>query len=87
LASHARIGNLEGDRDEERVEMEGPAAVLQLEEERLRRRATQKLSLECSACGYGASRAEPPERCPMCRREGTWVHTPWRPFGRVTEAP
>ena len=42
--------------------------------------AAQKLSLECSTCGYGVARPTPPERCPMCRREAEWVHRPWRPF-------
>ena len=40
----------------------------------------QKRSLECSACSYGIACAFPPERCPMCRREDTWTHSPWRPF-------
>jgi endogenous inhibitor of DNA gyrase (YacG/DUF329 family) len=40
----------------------------------------QKLSLECSTCGYGVARSTPPERCPMCRGEATWIHRPWRPF-------
>jgi rubrerythrin len=42
----------------------------------------QKLSLECTSCGYGVSRSTPPERCPMCQSADAWVHTPWRPFGR-----
>jgi CheY-like chemotaxis protein len=42
----------------------------------------QKDSLQCSACGYGIVRSRPPGRCPMCQGEGTWIHTPWRPFGR-----
>jgi len=37
-------------------------------------------TFECSACGYGIARALPPERCPMCQREDTWIHSPWRPF-------
>jgi rubrerythrin len=40
----------------------------------------RKLSLECSGCGYGIARAEPPERCPMCQAVDSWAHTPWRPF-------
>lgn len=40
----------------------------------------QKRSLTCSACGYGVARSAPPERCPMCQREDTWVHADWRPF-------
>jgi len=40
----------------------------------------QRRSLRCAACGYGIVRAAPPERCPMCHGEDTWVHTPWRPF-------
>jgi CheY-like chemotaxis protein len=27
----------------------------------------------CSSCGYRVVSREPPERCPMCRRETTWV--------------
>jgi CheY-like chemotaxis protein len=27
----------------------------------------------CSSCGYGVVSREPPERCPMCHRETTWV--------------
>lgn len=46
----------------------------------LRARPAQKLSLECSVCGYGVSCSAPPERCPMCQHERTWIHTPWRPF-------
>lgn len=46
------------------------------------RRSLQKLALECSVCGYGIVRASPPERCVMCRSEGSWVHAPWRPFVR-----
>jgi rubrerythrin len=42
----------------------------------------RKLSLECSACGYGIVRTTPPERCPMCQAVDAWAHTPWRPFSR-----
>jgi CheY-like chemotaxis protein len=48
----------------------------------LRPRRLQKLSLACSACGYGIARSTPPERCPLCQGEGTWIHAPWRPFTR-----
>lgn len=40
----------------------------------------QRRSLQCSGCGYGIVRAIPPERCPMCRGDATWIHAPWRPF-------
>jgi CheY-like chemotaxis protein len=40
----------------------------------------RRRSLRCSACGYGIVRATLPERCPMCRREQTWVPAPRRPF-------
>jgi rubrerythrin len=43
-------------------------------------RVVRKLSLKCSSCGYGIVRAEPPDRCPMCQRETTWTHAPWRPY-------
>jgi CheY-like chemotaxis protein len=35
----------------------------------------QRRALRCSACGYGIVRARPPERCPMCQREDTWIHS------------
>jgi hypothetical protein len=34
----------------------------------------------CSACSYGASCRNAPERCPMCGGS-TWEHEGWRPFG------
>jgi CheY-like chemotaxis protein len=40
----------------------------------------QAHSLVCSACGYGIAPRIPPDRCPMCQREGTWSYSPWRPF-------
>lgn len=46
----------------------------------LRRRLRQKLTLECSVCGYGVTRATPPDRCPMCHSVDGWVHAAWRPF-------
>jgi hypothetical protein len=47
-------------------------------------REPHRLRLECSVCGYGAARAVPPERCPMCQREGTWKEARLvvRPHGR-----
>jgi CheY-like chemotaxis protein len=42
----------------------------------------QKRSLECSSCRYGVVCSKPPERCPMCQAHDSWIHTPWRPFGR-----
>ena len=45
----------------------------------------QKLTLECSACGYGVERSSPPERCPMCQVVDAWEHAAWRPCrGRST---
>jgi len=46
-------------------------------------RDLRKRSLVCSVCGYGIACRTPPELCPMCLREGTWVHPPWRPFGHA----
>ena len=43
-----------------------------------------KLSLECSACGYGVAGPKPPERCPMCHSVAEWNHTLWRPFSART---
>lgn len=45
-------------------------------------RPARKL-LACAVCGYGAARATPPARCPMCQGEGAWIHTARRPFGRT----
>ena len=42
----------------------------------------EKLSLECTACGYGVARQAPPERCPMCQRETTWAKTRRRRVAR-----
>ena len=39
-----------------------------------------RFALRCSACGYEIAHATPPERCPMCQRETTWIHRLWRPF-------
>jgi len=51
--------------------------------------ASQKLSLECSECGYGAVCAVPPERCPMCQGEGTWIDSrrPFRALGTIRLGP
>src|SRR5262249_55454279 len=37
------------------------------------------LRYRCAGCGYGASRRQPPERCPMCGDEH-WEEEGWRPF-------
>lgn len=53
---------------------------------RLRRSAlSRKLSLECTACGYGVARSTPPERCPMCHRQAAWLYTPWRLWSHERE--
>ena len=33
----------------------------------------------CADCGYGATSASTPERCPMCDG-AVWDSEPWRPF-------
>jgi CheY-like chemotaxis protein len=38
----------------------------------------RKRSFVCGACGYGALRATPPGRCPMCHAEGAWIEAAWR---------
>jgi len=68
----AQRGFLDPPRDGE-VE-DGPVTVLDL--------ATPATGLECSKCGYGIVRAEPPERCPMCHSVDAWDLSPWRPFRR-----
>jgi len=40
------------------------------------RRLQRRRSLVCSACGYGIARSSPPDRCPMCQTEGTWIPRP-----------
>jgi rubrerythrin len=41
---------------------------------------------ECANCGYGASRAVAPERCPMCSAT-VWEFRPRQPFaGNMLEA-
>ena len=37
-------------------------------------RGARRRNLECAACGYGIARPAPPERCPMCQGERTWIH-------------
>jgi CheY-like chemotaxis protein len=39
-----------------------------------------KRRFECSACGYSIARSVPPERCPMCQREDTWINSRWRSY-------
>jgi CheY-like chemotaxis protein len=36
----------------------------------------RKRSLVCSGCGYGILRPTPPDRCPMCQAEDSWVAAP-----------
>lgn len=70
------------------LDFDGVIRWLELEAQaragRLERRPVllQKLSLECTSCGYGIARTMPPDRCPMCQRDGVWIHRPWRPFSR-----
>lgn len=45
-------------------------------------RPAPRLALECSVCGYGAVRFVPPDRCPMCQGERTWIHAAVAPAGR-----
>ncbi|HVU78637.1 MAG TPA: response regulator, partial [Gaiellaceae bacterium] len=40
-------------------------------------------SLRCAGCGYGVARPTPPERCPMCQAENTWLRTAERRLGRA----
>ena len=41
-------------------------------------RVPRKHNLVCRACGYGIMRATPPDQCPMCQAETTWVLAPAR---------
>jgi len=61
-------------------EMRRPPLWTDGSEPPVRAAAPQKLSLACATCGYGICRPAPPARCPMCQAEGSWRHTPWRPF-------
>jgi len=45
-------------------------------------RPLQKLSFECSVCGYGVTQTTPPAHCVMCHSEDAWTHAPWRPYAR-----
>ena len=69
--------NLDPDHALDWVELQAQSLV---ERTPARRPVARTLSLECSACGYGITGAVAPERCPMCQRTETWVHTPWRPW-------
>ncbi len=42
------------------------------------------LRFRCAGCGYGATRAEEPDRCPMCG-DTVWDLEPWRPFSALLE--
>jgi CheY-like chemotaxis protein len=63
----------------DKVQLERALAWLEVQAQPLvEPRAPQpKRSLECAACGYGIARSVPPERCPMCQGEDTWIHSPW----------
>jgi hypothetical protein len=50
------------------------------------RAETPLAQFRCVECGYGASRAAAPERCPMCG-ETVWEHEPWRPFSKRMSPP
>jgi rubrerythrin len=41
-----------------------------------RRHDDPRVALACSVCGYGIALASPPDRCPMCQQEDTWIHRP-----------
>jgi len=46
------------------------------------KRPLQKLSFECSVCGYGVMQTTPPAHCVRCHSEDAWTHAPWRPYAR-----
>ena len=56
------------------------------DDEAPRSRSGPTIHFECSVCGYGARRSTPPERCPMCQGEATWIRAPWRGFSRSADA-
>ena len=41
------------------------------------------LRYRCAGCGYGASRRQPPERCPMCGHD-RWEEQGWKPFAALS---
>ena len=45
--------------------------------------AAPLLRYRCTDCGYGASRRQEPERCPMCGGIA-WDEEGWKPFGDVS---
>lgn len=58
----------------DKLELQAAIAWVEAQAEACRaHRPLQRHGLECAACGYGIARAVAPPRCPMCRREGTWV--------------
>jgi rubredoxin len=38
--------------------------------------------MRCESCGYGVTRSDPPERCPMCGG-ADWEEDGWRPFSAL----
>jgi CheY-like chemotaxis protein len=40
----------------------------------------EKPVLACSSCRYGIACTRPPQRCPMCEAQDSWIRAPWRPF-------
>jgi CheY-like chemotaxis protein len=54
---------------------------------RARRKFAERLSLECTVCGYGVSRHAPPARCPMCQTESRWLRREQPVFEQVAVAP
>jgi len=59
----------------DKLDADGPIRWLELQVRTLLE-PSAGLTLECRACGYGAARPVPPERCPMCQGRGTWIHRP-----------
>jgi CheY-like chemotaxis protein len=61
----------------DKLDLERAMHWLELQARELRHGpGSRMLSLHCSVCGYGAVRPAPPDRCPMCQGEGTWLRRP-----------
>jgi CheY-like chemotaxis protein len=77
-AVHRKRAREEGFPVFHKLDLEEPLQWLKLQVRTLLeppRARLQRHAFECSVCRYGAVRPAPPERCPMCQREGTWTES------------
>jgi rubredoxin len=53
--------------------------------DRLRSSVRPRREYHCVACGYGAIRRSPPDRCPLCGGVN-WREAGWKPFAELPKA-